>query len=204
MYKEKYIKYKTKYTALKKQLGGDVINYKGDIINIIYNFEIIINREAIRDGYEDMYDNTNLKLIISYKPNSIRICLGNTVRGNPLWDIILSDNSFITLNKNLKSTEIVNQIKFFIAWINSQRRQVQLYNTINNYLEIFESLYTQRTFNIVTNIDKHVELLNSVKTKITELIKETNGKNDETFKKDREAAWTVFSKSPYVDYGDDD
>ena len=132
MYKEKYIKYKTKYTALKKQLGGDVINYKGDIINIIYNFEIIINREAIRDGYEDMYDNTNLKLIISYKPNSIRICLGNTVRGNPLWDIILSDNSFITLNKNLKSTEIVNQIKFFIAWINSQRRQVQLYNTINN------------------------------------------------------------------------
>lgn len=30
MYKEKYIKYKTKYTALKKQLGGVVINYNDE------------------------------------------------------------------------------------------------------------------------------------------------------------------------------
>ena len=184
MYKEKYIKYKTKYTALKKQLGGYVINYKNEEFNIIeqtpydksFQYEIIINKQPMLDD-----DNIKLKLIISYKQNAIRICLENRIGGSFHWIIILSDNSIINLNKDDKSTEFVNQIKLFISWINNKERQIKLYTTINNYLEIFYTLYMEQKFQIVRNISEHVELLHSVKTKITELITTTNDMNKEAF-----------------------
>ena len=161
-----------------------MINYKNEEFNIIeqtpydksFQYEIIINKQPMLDD-----DNIKLKLIISYKQNAIRICLENSIGGSFHWIIILSDNSIINLNKDDKSTEFVNQIKLFISWINNKERQIKLYTTINNYLEIFYTLYMEQKFQIVRNISEHVELLHSVKTKITELITTTNDMNKEAF-----------------------
>ena len=194
MYKEKYIKYKIKYTALKNQLGGGVIIYtnKTDLENLKNGDQIKINTDI-------GVNNFNLTLIIHYNLDNFIISLDNITRNRNDWTVVLSNNHNIDLDMNDKSTELVNNIKFHIAWIDKKETQLQLYNIIDNYLEKFLDSNMQEKLSDVKEIAKHVQLLTSVKTKITELIITIKQKDDETFN-----AYVKEAKENYLKWKNDD
>lgn len=100
---------------------------------------------------------------------------------------------------NVTSAKLVNKIEGFIAWIDNKETQLQLYNIIDKYLENFLDSNMQKKLIDVKEFDKHVELLTSVKTKITELITTINDKNDETFK-----AYVKEANKEHLKYRNDD
>ena len=137
MYKEKYIKYKTKYLDLKKQLGGapqqfyltdKETPYHQKIVHNGNNFTITKDSDyptnlidITKDNY--IYRDYELKLKIEYKPSDMKFYIKIT-GGYGVDQSLMDENSIDTLNTRL------------ISKINGKQNKLKFCNTLKELLEI--------------------------------------------------------------------
>jgi hypothetical protein len=187
MFKEKYIKYKTKYTALKKQLGGTIIeepiNYKDENFNLIKIYleepepgTNYLNKITLKKIAKDSDGDLNLTLIIKYNPD-LNISIEN------LWSSYFDGRYWLV---NLLYKETIENLQLHIAAINNRENQINVYNTIIKYLEIFLDKYDEKAFQDlekITDIKMLLEKLKTVKENITELIIRITNLSEDEFEK---------------------
>jgi hypothetical protein len=82
----------------------------------------------------------------------------------------------------LDNKETIENLHKHIAPINNRENQINVYNTIIKYLEIFLKKHMEQPFKDPTLIDEHVTQLNTVIEGITTLI-DAIPKTDEQFQK---------------------
>ena len=199
MYKEKYLKYKTKYLDLKSQLGGapqqfyltdKETPYHQKIVHNGNNFTITKDSDyptnlidITKDNY--IYRDYELKLKIEYEPSDMKFYIKIT-GGYGVDQSLMDEKSIDTLNTRVisKINGKQNKLKFCntlkeLLEIILQRMKDRLQKFIEeqDFLEImalrieqFIKIDEGKTSNYYTKINELITILESLTSNITQLI----------------------------------
>jgi hypothetical protein len=204
MYKEKYIKYKTKYTALKNQLGGTEFSFLKQGVTVPYYEKINYVKKKFSEFEETFY-------IIYYSQNEIklvRILFKKDDKANVYYEVEVP-----SLHLSYENQQFI--IKLFIPTISDPMKywvrnltsiddikslydniiiQLDFLNQINTckeilkYLELIKLIMLNRQDNETNHVKKLITLLDSFMEKFTMLVSEIDYKPLPELNKQKEEA----------------
>jgi hypothetical protein len=204
MYKEKYIKYKTKYTALKNQLGGTEFSFLKQGETVPYYEKINYVKKKFSEFEEIFY-------IIYYSHNEIklvRILFKKDDKANVYYEVEVpslhlsyENEQFIitlfipTISDSMKYWVIkltsIDDIKILYDNIIKQLNWSDQRNTckeILKYLELIKLIMSNRQDNEMNHVKKLITLLDSFMEKFTMLVSEIDYKPLPDINKEKEEA----------------
>jgi hypothetical protein len=209
MYKEKYLKYKTKYTALKNQLGGNPFSFLEQGITEPYYEKINYFLKIYYDGRERAPEENNY--IIHYSPSEIKLVSITVIRKDTqLYESEVSPLHLTYDNEQFIITlfiQILDQAIYRVIQLKSIADITSLYNEIIvqlekssdqigeckkiiRYLILIEMIMHERreTADDHEKLKELITLLNNFIKKFTELINTITSKSETDINKEKQLA----------------